>query len=72
MGKARLRTCGYKKPGCFTCGYKAEVSEKRRQFAEADRLVQAAKQNGLFVSKPELHSYGNRVNVISVKLLVRY
>ena len=42
-----------------------EVSEKRRQFAEADRLVQAAKQNGLFVSKPELHSYGNRVNVIS-------
>ena len=35
-----------------------EVSEKRRQFAEADRLVQAAKQNGLFVSKPELHSYG--------------
>ena len=47
-----------------------EVSEKRRQFAEADRLVEAAKQNGLFIPKSQLQGYGTRVNVISGESVV--
>lgn len=47
-----------------------EVSERRLQYAEADRLVSAAKSLGLYVSDDEVKHSGQRVTKISGESMV--
>lgn len=47
-----------------------EISEKRAQFAEADRIVEAAKNSGLFIPSEKLKNFGDRVVKISAESIV--